>query len=825
MILDNNSKSKARLFLLYSIIFLVVFFVAIILYLHHESMLSIERNQIFTIQKDLSAKARFMEYVLDNILTYNRELANSPETKNYFENLDLGMSKEYGLSLSLELLQQRLASFIESIKLGGIDLFQCVYVISKEGEMISQYGDNKEKYYDSIFTIIQHHQADSRWIVPFESEGEMGLASLSSIFVNGRERGFVVGIIDILCLLEALEARPDKGEVDLFFSMDGLYYPNLATKTRPSGEVNSHLSRFEAKISKHRLTLVRFIPDKLVKSKVGPTAITVVMGLLIAICIFLGFYLQKAHLRKEYLTLRLRESEEHQKELFSLTERLKKEVELRKEKEALLTEAQQALQEKVKEKTAELSHTLEQYKMLFYEYSKVLEHLPETIIVRDSEGKILLCNSNGDAPCIEAIIEKVFDTGKAFTTEIRGEDQKILELSLIPIRDEQGKIIRVLEVRRDITEKKEMEKRVMQTQKLEALGLMASGIAHDFNNILGGILGYAELGIRAKNDLEKVGKFLRQIVAGVERAKDLIAQILTFSRKEESKKAPVILQTIVKESYKMLRASIPANIGMELSVPKEPIKVLGDPVQIQQVIMNLCLNARDAVSDKGGHIKIALVPLEDKVALEVADNGHGIPEDVLPKIFDPYFTTKPAGKGTGLGLSVVFGIVKNMEGEITVKTKVGEGTTFTIKLPTVKSEYEAKVHDDLNTLKMGRGRIILVEDEYFMADVLNSMLKELGYEVETFTDPEQAFKRFRSNEMKFDLVITDLAMPKMSGLGLVQEIRKIDSKIPIIIVTGNIDENLERSGKELDISSVLRKPINHLELSKVVSMCLNRGTG
>ncbi|HEX4343638.1 MAG TPA: PAS domain-containing protein, partial [Verrucomicrobiae bacterium] len=329
--------------------------------------------------------------------------------------------------------------------------------------------------------------------------------------------------------------------------------------------------------------------------------------------------------------------------------------------------------------------------------------------------------------------------------------------------------------------RRSLEEQLRQAQKLEAIGTLAGGIAHDFNNILAAIMGSAEL-LKMDTAKEHPGyEFIQQILTAGNRAKGLVQQILTFSKKTDSSLDIVQLQPMVKECVRLIRATIPAMVDISSDVDPNCAPVLADPTQIHQVIVNLCTNAWHSLPERGGHIDVKLETVEvdevtaaihpdlcpgQHVRLCVRDNGAGMEQAVLKRIFEPFFTTKPSGKGTGLGLSVVHGIVKAHKGAIMVESTVGKGSAFFIFLPTAKFP-EAQKPGETTIIFHGNGeRVLLVDDEELPGRTVEKILTKLGYQVKRFLNPEQALTDFSTSPKKYDLVLSDLAMPGMSGQDL-----------------------------------------------------------
>jgi PAS domain S-box-containing protein len=395
----------------------------------------------------------------------------------------------------------------------------------------------------------------------------------------------------------------------------------------------------------------------------------------------------------------------------------------------------------------------------------------------------------------------------------------------------------ITERKRAAQEKEKLEGQLRQAQKMEAIGTLAGGIAHDFNNILSVIVGTTEL-LNFRNVVDDPARTgLIQVLSACERARKLVSQILAFSRRGKQEKILIDLKPIVKETLTFLHASLPATIAMGSYLEPDAGTIMADPTQMQQILMNLCVNADHAMEKEGGSLQIKLsntalseedtrfepkVEPGDFVKLTVSDTGHGMEASVLERIFDPYFTTKEPGKGTGLGLSVVHGIVTSHGGMITVSSAIGKGTTFTVFLPRALG-FEKLADTPLKPLAMGTETILFVDDEAVLADLGREILGELGYEVETKTSPIEAAEAFRVNPQKFDLVITDLTMPQMSGLKLSRRLMEIRPDIPIVLCTGFSEQTNEQAADALGIRAVLYKPLVMRDIADAVRKVLDDG--
>jgi signal transduction histidine kinase/ActR/RegA family two-component response regulator len=379
------------------------------------------------------------------------------------------------------------------------------------------------------------------------------------------------------------------------------------------------------------------------------------------------------------------------------------------------------------------------------------------------------------------------------------------------------------------------QQQLVQAQKMEAIGTLAGGIAHDFNNILGAIVGYTELALDDLPEGSQVRKNVQHVLSGAKRAADLVKQILAFSRQAEQKRKPLVLSTTVKKALKLLRSSLPATIEIRRDIKAGAGTIRGDTTQIHQVMMNLGANAGYAMKEKGGILQVSLdeVVLGEDAApgkhnlkpgpylkLTVSDTGQGIPEEVMKRIFDPYFTTKKTGEGTGLGLAVVHGIVKSHGGDISVDSEPGKGTSFHLFFPKIQEKVEPA---STLTQKVPRGkeRILLVDDEKALAETGTQMLERLGYEVKGISNAFNALEAFRREPDRFQLVISDLTMPHMTGIQLAEELKKIKPDIPIIICSGYSASLTGEQIKALGISAFIMKPVVKSELAQVVRRVLD----
>jgi PAS domain S-box-containing protein len=410
-----------------------------------------------------------------------------------------------------------------------------------------------------------------------------------------------------------------------------------------------------------------------------------------------------------------------------------------------------------------------------------------------------------------------------------------------PFKDTDGKmlgfrgiVIDITDRKREEEEKNQLQSRLLRTQRLETIGTLAGGIAHDFNNILTPILGYSEMGLLTFTGDDTIQEYFHEIMLAADRARNLVSQILAFSRAQEITPSVMSVPDVIDEALKLLRPSIPASITIDKEIERTCGNILADPSQIHQVIVNLCTNAYQAMGDATGTIHIALeevVPEKNLlkslpephsnryVQLSISDTGIGMDNATMERIFEPFFTTKSAQKGTGLGLSVVHGIITGFNGLITVNSTPARGTAFRIYLPVIDAHPE--LDESIPHLATGNASIMFVDDEPASTRMITIMLEKLGFSIQTFNSPQEALDCFRRAPFRFDLVITDLTMPVINGVDLASELHAVRPQLPIILMTG-YGKDLEniRSTHWHGIRRFIKKPVKMVELSTTIDEVL-----
>lgn len=412
-----------------------------------------------------------------------------------------------------------------------------------------------------------------------------------------------------------------------------------------------------------------------------------------------------------------------------------------------------------------------------------------------------------------------------------GEDL-VYDVTAIPVRRPSGEVEGIVIMAADMSERHLLEKQLRHTQKMQAIGTLAGGIAHDFNNVLTPIMGYSEivrLKMRRDGSFDQtIRDYVDEILKAAKRAKSLVDQILTFSRSYEKKELRQHIHPIVKEVMKLMRVTLPATIQINEEIDDHCGLVSVDPVQIHQVLINLCTNGAHAMTGRHGTLTVRLAKTDrdeegrDWVELSVADTGCGIEAEILERIFEPYFTTKEKSRATGMGLAMVHGIITRQGGRISVQSEVGVGTIFRVLLPIARESTQLGQVISMTEIMQGEGRILLVDDEEQVVNVTGQMLRSLGYEVVGMTSATEALGLFSETDREFDLLITDLTMPDLTGIELSGLFRTIRPDLPVVLFSGYAEQFPREAAEQAGVREYCTKPLTLRQLASVVHRVLHQ---
>ncbi len=486
----------------------------------------------------------------------------------------------------------------------------------------------------------------------------------------------------------------------------------------------------------------------------------------------------------------------------------------------------------------------------------ILEGFPDIVILFDLNMRVVWANNSvkkicstpigrhcreifcgEQGACDECGLAESFSTGQAGTwmqkvgTGEPDDVETVFEMISTPVNTKPGNIDGIVVIARDATEKLKLEKQLRHAMKMEAIGTLAGGIAHDFNNVLTPIMGYSEiirLHMRQGGDhKEEIESYIEGILKAAKRARRLVEQILTFSRSSEQKESLQYIHPIVKEVMKLIRTTLPSTIDIRQEIDEQCGMVSVDPVQIHQILINLCTNASFAMSGTSGVLTVRLVRCDRKndgkdwMELSVADTGCGIDPAIRDRIFEPYFTTKEKGQGTGMGLAMVHGIISRQGGDLQVESEVGHGTTFRIYLPVSKETTSFDQVISTEEMVGGSEHILLVDDEEQVVAVTGELLESLGYSVTPMTSAREALLLFLRSSHTFNLVLTDLTMPYMTGLELCRKVKEVRPDIPVVLFTGYLEEFSSEGASEAGINAFFMKPVSFKEMARIIRKTLD----
>jgi PAS domain S-box-containing protein len=822
---------------------------------NYRSQVQLRDTAVERFERNTSQRTAALSHFFTDQLDDLRNLADSRVVDVYFENQALGMSMAYGLRASLVSIQQRLIKTIQKKTYNGQQIYKTMVLLDGNGKVII--GSRDPFPIKSAGYILLGEILKGQNTLPQITIDRQSFMLSEPVVFKKQIVGWVTGWIDPYLLCDKLPEKNNEslctagiivsdGRLFSFdpagFILEGMQFDLIdrlpVGETRPlnmkqNGNAADLKLAFKVPVAGTPLTYVGLIAAEDVFGRTAPWHIPAALAAISAM-LFCGLvFLWRQNTVNMVLQARLDEASKREKEIAEKNLGLENQIRKRREVENRLRDSElrfRNLVESIKDWFWEVdpqgvyTYAGPQVKSLLgYDPGEVLGNTAYDFMAPEEKERM--------SKILETLVAERKPIELLRNTLIHKDGrQVVVETSGLPIYDAQARFCGFRGTDRDITEKAKLEEHLQQTQKMESIGTLAGGIAHDFNNILGIMVGNAELALDDVPPWNPGYQNLQEIKTAGLRAAHIVKQLLSFSRKSEQKLKPVEIKAIIKDSLNLLRATMPATVEIRENFATAEGTILADPIQINQVIMNLCINASQAMEDEGGIIevsalKVALnggagdgspgLPKGNYIKIAVSDTGNGIDPQIADKIFDPYFTTKEVGRGSGMGLAVVHGIVKNHGGGVTVDSIPGQGATFNVFFPLVEGTAEAEA-PETETPQHGHETILVVDDEPSIVYMTAQMLRRLGYRVEAKVNPDEAIDLLQSGSQQIDLVISDMTMPQMTGVQLFEKVKKIQPDLPVIICTGHSDLINPKKAKELGIAALAMKPITRQTITKAV---------
>jgi two-component system, cell cycle sensor histidine kinase and response regulator CckA len=847
-----------------AIIGLVVYMGSLII-ANYLSQVELQKGLLEQLRQDTEKRAIALTYFFSERRNDLKEAARGRAISSYFENKALGMSMVYGLQASLDAIALGFRQILEEKTLKGDRIYSGIAFVEKSGEVLAETG-SKDSGSQSVWEPNVAFDPESRdaQILVDPSRESSPLTVIMPYFFKGNYLGQIRASIASATVYEHLVRQSQESQETFAYvvATEGrLVLPaelpaeiryselpdpkrletdkvqRLAVPTRGGGQEEVLVSYLP--LPNTPCAFVRMMTASEVYGRTPPWQLPFAMVLLSLFV--LGGVATAWRINTRNLTLRIHLNQEarSRREVEEKNQQLTREIVERKRAETALRESEER-------------------------YRRFFEEDLSGAFLTTPEGRILACNPAfanifgfpSVAEALQAELSSIYPnpndrevfldllhvrrTLKHHAGEYRRVDGRIIHTieNIIGSFDGNGNLVEIKGFIIDNTEQKNLEEQLRHSQKMEAMGTLAGGIAHDFNNILTAVLGNAEMGMLRIPEDNKAHHNLREILKAGKRARDLVKQILTFSRQEKQEPRPLQITSIVKEVVKLLRVSLPETISIHKDISTSAEIVLADPIQIHQLLMNLGTNAGHAMQESGGvlEVKLTNVVMETNsafhdfdlkpgqyVELTVSDTGCGMDRAVMERIFDPFFSTKTFGEGSGMGLAVVHGIVKTLGGAIKVESEPGKGSTFRVYLPKITADIGQETEGTaLAFTNAEYPRMLLVDDDETLLKVGKRMLERFGYRVTVKSSGIEAIEFFKRNPAQFDLLITDQRMPKMDGLKLVEAILNVRPDIPTIVYTGYSEELDQEKMKSLGVWEWVRKPVVFSELARVARKVLEQ---
>ncbi len=832
----------------------ILIFTAFLLLTNYRSQLKLRDTALERFKHNTEQRANALGHFFSELLDDLQDLTGSRAVSVYFENQALGMSMAYGLHASLLSVEQKFHSLIERRTYHGTHVFKSIIMVDNKGDVLVT---STEGYPDPFGRNFIDTKIKAQDNLPALALDQNEFMYSTPIFFKNQVVAFIVAWIDPGCLNEYMVKKKEgKHSATGAMVVDGrLYFHSTAIFKLPERELDLlgqipvgeiqrlDLIQGQAGGEEHlavkipvvgaNLAYIGLISAEDVFGRTAPWNNIAALAAILAI-LFCGLvFFWRQNTTKLVLQAHLDEADKREKEIAQKNLDLETQIEKRREMEARLRESElkfRSLVESINDWFWEVDAN-GVYTYVGPQIKTLLGFDPEEAVGKSAFDFMLPQECRRIRKIFQDMAKDCSPIELLENTLVHKQGHRVVvQTSGLPIYDTQGKLVGYRGTDRDITEKLKLEDRLQQAQKMESIGTLAGGIAHDFNNILHIMIGNAELALDVVPESNLAYESLEEIKKAGERATGIVKQLLSFSRKSGNERSPIDIAAVIREALNLLRVTIPTTIEIRRNLPGTDEMVVADPNQINQVIMNLCINASQAIGDRGGIVevstkkmalddsceeKIPELPKGNYIKVTVSDTGTGIDPDIIDRIFDPYFTTRQVGQGSGMGLAVVHGIVKSHGGAITVDSEVGKGSVFHLYFPLVEAK-TGRGTGKAVPIQRGNETILFVDDEIFIVNMMERSLSRLGYHLETKLNPREAVELFQSKSDQIDLVITDMTMPQMTGIQLSEALWRIRPDLPIILCTGHSDLIDEDKAARLGFAAYVMKPVTRQKMARII---------